>query len=190
MLDFRRVTGMDGIAWELLAGLAARARDHGVRLIASHRERSPVAIETAPTTDEALERWEEDLLRRALGDRGDPAVPLADQPLLAELPPGAVAALADGGLPSSSPPARSSSARATRRTRSTSSSSGRVSAQLGRPGERRVQRLQGMGPGTAFGERPVRRAPPVGRRRRRGAGDPSGASLSRRCPRSRRPTPA
>lgn len=152
VLDFRRVTGTDGTAWELLAGLAARARDHGVRLIASHRERAPVAIETATTTDEALERCEQDLLLTVLGDRRDPAVPFESQPLLAGIAPEAVEALRAASesielvagevvFREGDPPDAVYLVVA-----------GRVSAQLGVAGEGRVQRLQGMGPGTAFGE--------------------------------------
>ena len=152
ILDFRRVTGTDGCAWELLAGLAGRARDHGVRLVVSNRDRSPVAIETAASTDEALERCEQDLLLTVLGERRDPAVPLEDQPLLAGLAPDAVRAICDACTPvqlaagdvlfrEGDPPDAIFFV-----------GSGRVSAQLSRPDERRVQRLQGMGPGMAFGE--------------------------------------
>jgi glutaminase len=152
VLDFRRVTGTDGIAWELLAGLAARARDHGVRLIVSHRERPPVAIETAATTDEALERCEQDLLVTALGDRRDPAVPFEQQSLVAGLAPEIVRALR-----AESSPVELAAGEVVFREGDPPDAvylvaSGRISAQLGRPDERRVRRLQGMGPGTAFGE--------------------------------------
>lgn len=152
ILDFRRVTGIDGTAWELLAGLATRARDHGVRLIASHRERPPVAIETAHTTDEALQRCEDDLLRRELGDRLDAAVPLAEQPLLADLPPGALAAIEDAAQP-----VHLDTGEIVFREGDDADAiffvvSGSLSAQVAMPGDGRPRRLQGMGPGVAFGE--------------------------------------
>ncbi|MGE0028564.1 MAG: glutaminase A [Thermoleophilia bacterium] len=152
LLDFRRVTGIDGTAWELLAGLSARARDHGVRVIASHRERPPVAIETAPTTDEALQRCEDDLLRSELGDRLDAAVPLADQPLLADLPPAALAAIEEVAVP-----VRLGAGEFVFRAGDEADSiyfvvAGSLSAQVTVPGGARPRRLQGMGPGVAFGE--------------------------------------
>ena len=152
VLDFRRVTGVNGTAWQLLAGLAARARDHGVRLIASHRERPPVAIETAPTTDDALQRSEDDLLRRELGDRDDAAVPLAEQPLLADLPPGALAAIEDAAAA-----VHLDAGEVVFREGDEADAiffvvSGSVCAQLAVPGATRPRRLQGMGPGVAFGE--------------------------------------
>ena len=160
VLDFRRVTGVNGTAWQLLAGLAARARDHGVRLIASHRERPPVAIETAPTTDDALQRSEDDLLRRELGDRDDAAVPLAEQPLLADLPPGALAAIEDAAAA-----VHLDAGEVVFREGDEADAiffvvSGSVCAQLAVPGATRPRRLQGMGPGVAFGELSVVNAGP------------------------------
>ena len=151
VLDFRRVTGVNGTAWELLAGLAARARDHGVRLIASHRERPPVALETAPTTDEALQRSEDDLLRGELGDR-HAAVPLAEQPLLADLAPGALAAIEDVAVAVHLEPGEVVFREGDEADAIFFVVAGSVSAQLTVPGAARPRRLQGMGPGVAFGE--------------------------------------
>jgi glutaminase len=152
VLDFRRVTGTDGIAWELVAGLAARARDHGVRLIASNRERVPVAVETAATTDEALERCEQDLLVTVLGDRRDPAVPFERQSLVAGLAPETVRVLR-----AASTSVELTAGEVVFREGDPADAvylvaAGRVSAQLGLPGDGRVQRLLSMGPGTTFGE--------------------------------------
>ena len=153
VLDFRRVTGVNGTAWELLAGLAARARDHGVRLIASHRERPPVAIETAPTTDEALQRC-----------GGRPAAAASWATGTTQRSPWPSSPSWPTCLPARSPRSRTPPPPSTwtpgevvfREGDEADAIffvvAGSVSAQLAVPGATRPRRLQGMGPGVAFGE--------------------------------------
>jgi glutaminase len=152
VLDFRRVTGVDGVAWELLCRLAARAEARGIRLIASYRGRAPGGIETAHTTDEALERCEEDLLLRELGHRDDSEVALADQPLVDGLPAGAVAA-----IEAEAEVVRLEPGEAVFREGDAADAiyfvlSGSLRAETAVEGRSLPRRLQSMGPGVAFGE--------------------------------------
>lgn len=85
ILDFRRTATLDEVSSDLIERLAVLAANRGVRLIAAHLEDGRLAVETAPDTDEALQRCEEDLLDERLGPRDAQVVSLADQPLLAGL---------------------------------------------------------------------------------------------------------
>ena len=139
-------------AWELLAGLAARAR--GPRRPADrqpprasarrHRDgpdhrRGPAAVGGRPA---AAASWA----------TGHAAVPLAEQPLLADLPPGALAAIEDAAAAVHLEPGEVVFREGDEADAIFFVVAGSVSAQLAVPGATRPRRLQGMGPGVAFGE--------------------------------------
>lgn len=153
ILDFRRVNTIDDVSWRLIGGFAERAREQGVRVIVSYAAHPPEGLETAVDTDEALQRCEDELLHRRLGERSSPVVPLEAQPLLQGLgPPEAVAAmlaqttrveLAAGDVVfRDGDPADSVYF----------VSSGTLRAQVQLDGGSRPVRLQTMGPGVPFGE--------------------------------------
>ena len=152
ILDFRRVTSTDDAAWELVAGLAALAEESGIRLIASYRGTPPEGIETAPTTDEALQRCEDHLLATALGDRSAPTVPLAGQPLLEGFPPEAVATIESVAVAVELAPGDVVFREHDEADAIYFVVAGSLSAQVTIPGAAHPRRLQGMGPGVAFGE--------------------------------------
>jgi glutaminase len=152
ILDFRRVTSVDLVAWRLIGGFAERASQEGVRVIATYAEGAPAGLETAPDTDEALQRCEDELLMRRLGERAEPTVPLMEQPLLFGLgPPEAVAAIVAATTSLRFAPGEVVFCEGDRADAVYFVASGSLRAQIDVQGGRTV-RLQTMGPGTAFGE--------------------------------------
>ena len=151
VLDFRRATAVDDAAWDMIVRLDARARAAGVRLIASYRGRAPGELETAHTTDEALELCEADLLASVLGPRAHPVVPLAAQPLLAGVPDDAIAAIEDAA----SSLALTAGEVVFREGDAADAiyfiESGMLRAEVA-VDDGRTRRLMTMGPGVAFGE--------------------------------------
>ena len=113
----------------------------------------PEGIETAADTDEALQRCEDELLHRRLGERSAPVVPLEAQPLLQGLgPPEAVAAM----LAETTRVELAAGEVVFRDGDPADSvyfvSSGTLRAQVELEGGTRPVRLQTMGPGVPFGE--------------------------------------
>ena len=151
VLDFRRAAGIDDAAWDMLVRLDARARAAGIRLIASYRGPAPKELETAHTTDEALERCEADLLDSVLGHRAHPVVPLAEQPLLEGVPPDVVAALEDAaaGVALTAGEVVFREGDAADAVYFIESGMLRAEVQVD---QGRTRRLMTMGPGVAFGE--------------------------------------
>lgn len=152
ILDFRRVSSTDAVAWRLVNRFSELASERGVRVIVSHSGGVPEGIEVADDTDDALERCEDALLARLLSKEPGQVVPLLAQPLLFGLgPPEAVQAIVDA-------------------TTSHTYAAGEVVFREGDPadavyfvssgslrveievGGGRTLRLQSMGPGVAFGE--------------------------------------
>jgi len=152
VLDFRRVTGIDDAAWELLLRLDTLARERGVRLITSYRGPVPEGMEIAHTTDEALERCERELLRQALGPRPDPVVPLESQPLMSELPAEAVAAIERASATLDLAGGEVVFREDDEADAIYFIQSGTLRAEVSVEGGVRTRRLMTMGPGVAFGE--------------------------------------
>jgi glutaminase len=151
VLDFRRAAGIDDAAWDMIVRLDERARAAGVRLIASYRGPAPEGIETAHTTDEALERCEADLLESTLGPRAHPEVFLSDQPLLAGLPAEAVAALAAASTGLALEPGDVVFREGEAADAVYFIEAGMLRAEV-HVEQGRTRRLMTMGPGVAFGE--------------------------------------
>jgi glutaminase len=152
ILDFRRVTSVDPVAWRLIGAFAERAAQDGVRVIATYADGAPEGLETAPDTDDALQRCEDELLMRHLGERTEPIVPLLEQPLLFGLgPPAAVAAIVAATTSLTFAPGAVVFREGDEADAVYFVSSGSLRAQIDVQGGRTL-RLQTMGPGTAFGE--------------------------------------
>lgn len=152
IVDFRRVTSVDPVAWRLIAAFADSAAHDGVRVIATYADGAPAGIETAADTDEALQRCEDELLMRHLGARTEPSVPLLEQPLLFGLgPPEAVAAIVAATTSLTFAPGEVVFREGDDADAVYFVSSGSLRAQIDVQGGRTL-RLQTMGPGTAFGE--------------------------------------
>ena len=153
ILDFRRVTAIDEVSWRLIHAFSESAAAGGTRVIASYSEGAPAGIETAPDTDEALQRCEDELLTRRLGDRIEPTVPLLAQPLLQGLgPPEAVAAIVAATTSLTLRPEEVVFHEGDAADSVYFITSGLLRAQVDVGAAGRARRLQTMGPGVAFGE--------------------------------------
>lgn len=153
ILDFRRVTAVDDVSWRLIGAFAEQAGERGIRVIVTYAAHPPQGLETAPDTDEALQRCEDELLMRRLGERTGPVVPLDAQPLLQGLgPPEAVKAMLDATTSVTFAPGEVVFRDGDIADSVYFVSSGSLRAQVELDGGSRTVRLQTMGPGVPFGE--------------------------------------
>ena len=150
VLDFKRVTAVDGAAQGMLDHLQAALEESGRTLVVAYGAAG--GVRTFPDTDRALEWCEERLLERAGVRAATPLPTLSAQELLQGLSPDELAALEQVAVVTTVPAGRMIFRQGDEADSMFFLLAGSVSVRLPSRGRVRGRRLATLGAGVAFGE--------------------------------------